>query len=195
MHFWKTKLWKKNLQMRKQKLFKMGSNKICIREDLAKEKMVFSQESSQAVFDHHVYTSFSKEQFSAHAASTSDPTRRWYDVSKLLLKYSKHSAFVPHRSIQGVANTAPTCGRHTSTRRSLYEVLKKGKRHYTSIWDRWQNETCKQSQLAIGWSEAFVIWIALRNLKSHIKRRKNKEKGITTNFIYVVPMTKSKGYL
>ena len=30
---------------------KIGSNKICIREDLAKEKMVFSQESSQAVFE------------------------------------------------------------------------------------------------------------------------------------------------
>ena len=30
---------------------KIGSNKICIREDLATEKMVFSQESSQAVFE------------------------------------------------------------------------------------------------------------------------------------------------
>ena len=30
---------------------KIGSNKICIREDLAKEKMVFSQESSQAIFE------------------------------------------------------------------------------------------------------------------------------------------------
>ena len=27
----------------------IGSNKICIRQDLAKEKMVFSQESSQAI--------------------------------------------------------------------------------------------------------------------------------------------------
>ena len=30
---------------------KFGSHKICIREDLAKEKMVFSQESSQAIFE------------------------------------------------------------------------------------------------------------------------------------------------
>ena len=30
---------------------KIGSNKICIREDLAMENMVFSQESSQAVRD------------------------------------------------------------------------------------------------------------------------------------------------
>ena len=30
---------------------KIGSNNICIREDLAKEKMVFSQESSQAIFE------------------------------------------------------------------------------------------------------------------------------------------------
>ena len=30
---------------------KIGSNKICFREDLAKEKMVFSKESSRAVFE------------------------------------------------------------------------------------------------------------------------------------------------
>ena len=30
---------------------KSGSNKICVREDLAKEKMMFSQESSQAIFE------------------------------------------------------------------------------------------------------------------------------------------------
>ena len=30
---------------------KIDSNKICIREDLAKEKMVFSKESSQAIFN------------------------------------------------------------------------------------------------------------------------------------------------
>ena len=30
---------------------KIGSHKICMREDLAKEKMVFSQESSQAIFE------------------------------------------------------------------------------------------------------------------------------------------------
>ena len=29
----------------------IGSNKICIREDLAKEKMVFSKESSRAIFE------------------------------------------------------------------------------------------------------------------------------------------------
>ena len=31
--------------------FNIGSNKMCIREDLAKEKMTFSKESSQAVFE------------------------------------------------------------------------------------------------------------------------------------------------
>ena len=30
---------------------KIGSHKICIREDLAKEKMVFSEESSRAIFE------------------------------------------------------------------------------------------------------------------------------------------------
>ena len=32
-------------------VIQIGSNKICIREDLAKEKMVFSQESSQTIFE------------------------------------------------------------------------------------------------------------------------------------------------
>ena len=68
----------------------IGSNKLCIREDLAKEKMVLSQESSQAIFEmgdaelielkksmihcpsclHNVL----KGQFFADAGSTSDPT-------------------------------------------------------------------------------------------------------------------------
>ena len=30
---------------------KIGSNKICIREDLAKDKMTFSEESSRAIFE------------------------------------------------------------------------------------------------------------------------------------------------
>ena len=68
---------------------RIGSNKIRIREDVAKEKMVFNQESSQAVFEmgnvqligpefnaHHVYTTFSKEHFFADAVGTSDPTRK-----------------------------------------------------------------------------------------------------------------------
>ena len=33
------------------KRIKIGLNKICIREDLAKEKMVFSKESSRAIFE------------------------------------------------------------------------------------------------------------------------------------------------
>ena len=68
---------------------KIGSNKICIRADLAKKKMVFIQESSQAIFEmgnvelielktsmiqcpsclHRVFT----EPFFACAESTSDP--------------------------------------------------------------------------------------------------------------------------
>ena len=62
---------------------KVGSNKICIREDLAKEKMVFSRETSRAIFEignvelieskkssihaHDAYTTFLKEHFSANA--------------------------------------------------------------------------------------------------------------------------------
>ena len=69
---------------------KIGSNKICIPEDLAKVKKVFFQNraklSSRWVtwnslncghpeFNaHHVYTTFLKGQIFAHAGSTSDTT-------------------------------------------------------------------------------------------------------------------------
>ena len=58
---------------------KIRSHKICIREDLAKEKMVFSQESSQAIFELgnveliELKTTYVKGQFFADAESTSDP--------------------------------------------------------------------------------------------------------------------------
>ena len=82
---------------------KIDSNKVCIREGLAKEKMVFSQESSQPILEmgnvelielktsriqypsclHFV---FFKGQIFADAGSTSDPTWIRCDESKQLLK-------------------------------------------------------------------------------------------------------------
>ena len=47
-------LWKKKSQRRTKKQlerFKIGSNKTCIREDVVKENMMISQESSQAIFE------------------------------------------------------------------------------------------------------------------------------------------------
>ena len=38
---------------------KIGTNKTCIREDLAKERMVFSEESSQAIFEKVMWSSSS----------------------------------------------------------------------------------------------------------------------------------------
>ena len=48
-HSQKTRLWKQ--KKTSQKRIKRGSNKICIRNDLAKKTMMFSEESSQAIFD------------------------------------------------------------------------------------------------------------------------------------------------
>ena len=128
---------------------KICSNKTCTRQDLAKEKVVFSQESSQAIFEmgsvelielknsefnaRRVYTEISKEQFFAHAASSSDPTRTRHDESKLPLKFSMHSAFVPLSLIQGVTNTALTCGRNTTRRSTLCGVLKRAKENLRRI--------------------------------------------------------------
>ena len=71
---------------------KMGSNKICIRNDLAKKSMIFSPESCQAIMDmdnvelieltkpefnaHHVYTTHLREQLYVHVEDTFDPTKR-----------------------------------------------------------------------------------------------------------------------
>ena len=117
-----------------------GSHKICIREDLAKEKMMFSQESSQAMFEmgnvelielkpefnaHHVYTTFSQEQFFSHVASISDPTTKRYDVSKQLLKFSKRPTSERLWLLQGVTNTALTHGRNTATKQKPHFGVRK----------------------------------------------------------------------
>ena len=105
--------------------------------------MMFRKESSQAIFEmgnveliefktsrnaHHVYTMFSKEPLFAHVASMSDPTKKWYDVSKQLLKFSKHPTSVRLWFLQGITNKALTCGRNTTTKQKThYKVWKRGK--------------------------------------------------------------------
>ena len=111
---------------------KIGSNKICIREDLAKEHMMFSKESSQAVFEMGNVIKNSMPIMSTlrfqrnnhlHVASTSDPTRRWHDVWKQLVKFLKHHCSVRLSWPQEVTNMDPTCGRNITTRQKThYEV-------------------------------------------------------------------------
>ena len=57
-----------------------------------------------------------------------------------------------------VANMVLIHGRNTTTKQEThFDGCSKGKRQYTSIWDRWQrDETSRESQLAINWSDAWV---------------------------------------
>ena len=136
---------------------------------------------------HHVFTTFLKERWFAHVASMSDPTRRWYDVSKHLLKISKHPTSVRLSSLQEVTNTARTCGRNITIRQKThYEVRKEQKKFYVDLWDRWQNdETSMESQLAIGWSDGWVRYLDHTALNDISHKATPEQRGRYHNLIYL----------
>ena len=63
--------------------------------------------------------------------------------------------------MQGNTNMALIYGRNTTTKQKThYVVVRKAKRQYTSIWDRWQrDETYRESQLVHEWSDAWVTYL------------------------------------
>ena len=92
------------------KRIKTGSNEICSHEDTAMENIMFSQESSQAMFE----------------MGNMEP-RKWYDVSKQLWN-SQSTTSVRLCLRQAVFNTALTCGRNTTTKQKThYEIRKRTK--------------------------------------------------------------------
>ena len=118
---------------------KIGSNQKCIREDLSKEKMVFSQESSQAIFE-----AGNVELIELKTSLIRCPSCPHYALFR--------NSSMPMR----VANMALICGRNTTTEQK--EALRgssKGKLQYTS--NRWQrDETCRESQLVHELSHTWV---------------------------------------
>ena len=77
---------------------------------------------------------------------------------------------------------------HHHQAKDALRSTKKGERNFTSIWDRWQNnETCRESQLAIDWSNAWVRYLDhIAQIDISQKRRKNNDVDTTIYFIYEV---------
>ena len=116
---------------------KIGSNKICIREDLAKEKMAFSQESSQTIFEmgnvelielktsmiqcSSCYTTFLKGQFFADQESSQTIFCKEYisNYRKWLRKQCTYTARISTRAMRtSMTQTTSTRMTRTPTRTS-----------------------------------------------------------------------------
>ena len=76
------------------------------------------------------------------------------------LTLSKHPTSVRLWLLQGVTNTSLTHDRNNHKAKDAQRDTKKGGRNFTSIRDRGQNdETHRESHLAIGWSDAWVRYL------------------------------------
>ena len=119
------------------KRIKIGSKKVCVREDLAKEKMVFSQESSRSVFAmdnvelielktsliqcpscrHYVFKRDNYlSMWQAYQTQPGDDTT----YQNRFLKFSKHPSSVRLSWRQEVTNKDSTCGRNTTSRQKTH---------------------------------------------------------------------------
>ena len=122
----------------------------CIREDLAKEKMVFSKESSRAVFEMgNVELICKGGKLMKPDQDVVNQTREAFEILK-----------TPHYRTSQIATRGRKCGpnpwqQHTTKLGDAMRSATKGERALTSIWDRWQNdEIYRKSQLAHNWSDA-----------------------------------------
>ena len=153
---------------------KNGSNKICIREDPAEEKMVFSKESSRAVFEMG-----NVEQIELKKSSIQCPSSLHYvfegtlicTCGKLMrfdqdvmnrMKEAFEILEAPYYGTSMIVTRGSKCGpnpwqQHHHKARDALRSATKGERTFTSIWDRWQNdEIYMKSLLAHNWSDAWV---------------------------------------
>ena len=110
-----------------------------------------------------------------------------------------HLTSVRLRSVQEFSNTALVYGRRTTGKQKKHYrgCLRKTKRDFTSIWDRWQNdEQYEASQTAIGWSDAFVrYWTTSQELISLMVRRRNREVDTKISFFYDVSTKEGRLHL
>ena len=168
---------------------KMGSNKICIRQDQAKEKMVFSQESRQAIFEmgsvelielktsmvqcpscsHNVLKGTILCRCGKHIRPDLDMMRRIKAAFEVLKAPCFRTSSIEARRYKHGPNLWEE--HHHKTKDAL-RGCSKNKRHYTSIWDRWQNgETYRESQLVINWSDAKID---ISHTAPHLQRNRYK---------------------
>ena len=165
--------------------------------------MVFSQESSQAILEmgnvevialktsriqcpsclHYVFKGTILCACGKHVRPDQEMIRRIKAAFEILRAPSFPTSVVTARGYKH----GPNLWQEHHNGKDALRGTKKGGRKFTSIWDGWQNdETYRESQLAIGWSDACVSWTILHKLISPIMRRKNKEVDATICFVYEV---------
>ena len=145
---------------------KIGSNKICIREDLVKEKMVFSKESSRSILEMGnvepielknssiqcpscIHYGF-EGTFFCKCGKLMNPGQDVMNWIKEVFEILK----APNNRTSQISTGGSKCGpnpwqhQHQKARDALRSAAKGGKT-FTSIWERWQHdEIYKKSQLS-----------------------------------------------
>ena len=144
---------------------KSGSNKFCIREDLAKEKLMFSQESSQAIFEmgnveltelktsNYVFKGAILCACGKHIRPDQEMIRRIRAVFEILKAPYFRTSVVIARSYKHGPNLWQEHHHKSKRRTTGYE---KGRMKIYVDLERWKTDmTYGESQLAIGWSDAW----------------------------------------
>ena len=145
----------------------IGSNKTCIREDLAKEKMVFSRESSQTIFKMG-----DVELIELKKSTIQCPSCLHCVFEGTFLCNCGEEAF----EILKAPFRASTVETHHEAPQKASEDLRRKMMRFT----------CNLIVPIIGRMLGFDTWITLYNSVSSTMRRNSKEKDVCTYFIYAV---------
>ena len=165
--------------------------------------MVFSQESSQAIFEMGYKTSMTQCPHNVFKRDNSSPmrkahqTRSGYDATNQSCPRSPEGAihaFARLRLLQGVTNMALIFGRNTTTKQKTRNVVvRKNKRQYTSIWDRWQrDETYRESQLVHEWSDASVRYLDHTAKNRPLPKAPHSQRERYNNLLYLRSVNEDK---
>ena len=200
------KLWRKR-RIQKWWKIKIGSNKFCFRNDLAKKNMMISQESCQAIIEigneelielkksrvqcpSCLYTMYLREQLYIHVENTSDPTKRWFSASGKLLRYSRRLSFVHLIRIREVTSMDLNCGNSIITNQMMpCELLQGRKTEPLRIFGVdgktiWNKENRKKP--LVGTMRLCDISTTSYRLTSLLKHLLNNEAGLAIWCIFVV---------
>ena len=145
---------------------KIGLNKICIRNDLAKKNMMFSQESCQAII-------------------------AMGNVELIGLKKSRvQRPSCLHNVFEGTIMCS--CGKHIRSNQEMIQrsmdAARKKDRTFANIWDRWENdlEYRKFPKKLVGTMRLCDISTTSYRLISLTKRLLNNDADIANWYVYVV---------
>ena len=173
-----------------------GSNKICIREDQAKDKMVFSEKSSRAIFEmgnvelielkkssiqcpsclHHVFEGTFIRMYG-----------KWIPIKDVMIPikeaFEAQKAQYCHTS--SIVTRGSRCGpnpwqQHHHEARDALRSATKGERTFTSIWTdgNMMKSTGNLSSHTIGRTIGSGIWITSRCSTQATMHRNGQERGL-----------------